>query len=79
MPANAVETVSASSNADFKSLEEKILRTIELLKAAREAKPPPSAMPPACASSCMSAKRRSAPCARRWSACAGSAKRYVPE
>jgi chromosome segregation ATPase len=38
MPANAVEIVSASSNADFKSLEEKILRTIELLKSAREAK-----------------------------------------
>lgn len=38
MPANAVETVPASSNADFKSLEEKILRTIELLKSAREAK-----------------------------------------
>lgn len=36
MPANAVEL--APSTADFKSLEEKILRTIELLKAAREAK-----------------------------------------
>jgi chromosome segregation ATPase len=38
MPANAVETATASSTADFKSLEEKILRTIELLKSAREAK-----------------------------------------
>jgi chromosome segregation ATPase len=38
MPANAVESVSAPSNADFKSLEEKILRTIDLLKSAREAK-----------------------------------------
>jgi chromosome segregation ATPase len=38
MPANAVETSSATSTADFKSLEEKILRTIELLKSAREAK-----------------------------------------
>jgi chromosome segregation ATPase len=36
MSANAVEL--APSTADFKSLEEKILRTIELLKAAREAK-----------------------------------------
>ncbi|HEY1732723.1 MAG TPA: hypothetical protein VGG15_13285 [Terriglobales bacterium] len=36
MSANAVEI--ASSTADFKSLEEKILRTIELLKSAREAK-----------------------------------------
>ncbi len=36
MPANAVEV--AASTADFKSLEEKILRTIELLKSAREAK-----------------------------------------
>ena len=36
MPANAVEI--APSTADFKSLEEKILRTIELLKSAREAK-----------------------------------------
>jgi len=36
MPANAVEV--APSAADFKSLEEKILRTIELLKSAREAK-----------------------------------------
>ncbi len=37
MSVNAVET-AAPSNADFKSLEEKILRTIELLKSAREAK-----------------------------------------
>ena len=36
MPANAVEV--APSTADFKSLEEKVLRTIELLKSAREAK-----------------------------------------
>ncbi len=36
MPANAVEV--APSTADFRSLEEKILRTIELLKSAREAK-----------------------------------------
>jgi septal ring factor EnvC (AmiA/AmiB activator) len=38
MPANAVEAPSALSNADFKSLEEKVLRTIELLKSARDAK-----------------------------------------
>lgn len=36
MPASAVEV--ASSTADFKSLEEKVLRTIELLKSAREAR-----------------------------------------
>ena len=36
MPANAVEV--SPSTADFTSLEEKILRTIELLKAARESK-----------------------------------------
>jgi len=36
MPAHAVET--APSTADFKSLEEKVLRTIELLKSAREGK-----------------------------------------
>lgn len=36
MSANAVEV--APSTADFKSLEEKILRTIELLKSARESK-----------------------------------------
>jgi len=36
MMANAVEV--APTTADFKSLEEKILRTIELLKSAREAK-----------------------------------------
>jgi chromosome segregation ATPase len=36
MPANAVE--AAPSTADFRSLEEKILRTIELLKSAREAR-----------------------------------------
>ncbi len=36
MSANAVEI--APSTADFKSLEEKILRTIDLLKSAREAK-----------------------------------------
>ena len=38
MPANAVEASPAHSTADFKSLEEKVLRTIELLKSAREAK-----------------------------------------
>ena len=37
MPANVVEAI-APSTADFKSLEEKVLRTIELLKSAREAK-----------------------------------------
>jgi len=36
MTANAVEI--APTTADFKSLEEKILRTIEMLKSAREAK-----------------------------------------
>jgi len=36
MPANAVEV--APTSADFKSLEEKVLRTIEMLKAAREGK-----------------------------------------
>ena len=36
MPVHAVEM--ASSTADFKSLEEKILRTIEMLKSAREAR-----------------------------------------
>ena len=38
MPANAVAATSAPSTADFKSLEEKVLRTIELLKSARDAK-----------------------------------------
>lgn len=38
MSANVVEAVSTLSTADFQSLEEKILRTIELLKAAREGK-----------------------------------------
>ena len=38
MPANAVETAPAPSTADFKSLEEKVLRTIELLKSARDAR-----------------------------------------
>jgi septal ring factor EnvC (AmiA/AmiB activator) len=38
MPANAVETSPAHATADFRSLEEKVLRTIELLKSAREAK-----------------------------------------
>ena len=36
MPAAAVEVTP--STADFKSLEEKVLRTIELLKSAREGK-----------------------------------------
>ena len=35
---NAVETPAAPSNADFHSLEEKILKTIELLKVERAAK-----------------------------------------
>ena len=38
MPSNAIEAPAASSNADFHSLEEKILRTIELLKVERTAK-----------------------------------------
>ena len=38
MPANAVEAATVPANSDFQSLEEKILRTIELLKVAREAK-----------------------------------------
>jgi chromosome segregation ATPase len=37
MPSNAVETATVST-ADFQSLEEKILRTIELLKVERAAK-----------------------------------------
>ncbi len=37
MPANAVEAAS-SSTTEFRPLEEKILRTIELLKSAREAR-----------------------------------------
>jgi septal ring factor EnvC (AmiA/AmiB activator) len=35
---NAVEAPTATSNADFHSLEEKILKTIELLKIERSAK-----------------------------------------
>ncbi len=38
MPANVVEAATVPANSDFQSLEEKILRTIELLKVAREAK-----------------------------------------
>jgi septal ring factor EnvC (AmiA/AmiB activator) len=38
MPSNVVEAPTTSSNADFHSLEEKILRTIELLKVERAAK-----------------------------------------
>ena len=37
MPSNAVEA-AVPTNADFQSLEEKILRTIELLKVERAAK-----------------------------------------
>jgi septal ring factor EnvC (AmiA/AmiB activator) len=38
MPSNAVEAAIVASSADFQSLEEKILRTIELLKVERAAK-----------------------------------------
>ena len=38
MSANAIETAAVPSAADFHSLEPKVLRTIELLKTAREAK-----------------------------------------
>ena len=38
MPSNTVEAPAVSSNADFHSLEEKILKTIELLKLERAAK-----------------------------------------
>jgi predicted nucleic acid-binding Zn-ribbon protein len=38
MTAHAVETANLPSTADFQSLEEKVLRTIELLKAARDGK-----------------------------------------
>ncbi len=37
MSANAVETPPHATAADFQSLEKKVLRTIELLKTAREA------------------------------------------
>jgi len=37
MSANAVETPLLASAADFQALEKKVLRTIELLKTAREA------------------------------------------
>lgn len=36
MSANAVESPPNATNADFQSLEKKVLRTIELLKTARE-------------------------------------------
>ena len=38
MSFNAVEAATVASGADFQSLEEKILRTIELLKVERAAK-----------------------------------------
>ena len=38
MPVNAVEAATVPANSDFQSLEEKILRTIELLKVERAAK-----------------------------------------
>ena len=38
MPFNAVEAATVASSADFQSLVEKILRTIELLKVERAAK-----------------------------------------
>jgi chromosome segregation ATPase len=37
MSANAVEVPAQATTADFQALEKKVLRTIELLKAAREA------------------------------------------
>lgn len=37
MSANAVEAPLLATSADFQALEKKVLRTIELLKAAREA------------------------------------------
>jgi chromosome segregation ATPase len=37
MSANAVEAPASASAADFQALEKKVLRTIELLKSAREA------------------------------------------
>jgi hypothetical protein len=38
MPSTAVDAPATQSNADFHSLEEKILKTIELLKVERAAK-----------------------------------------
>jgi hypothetical protein len=38
MPANVVEIESTTTSTDFRPLEEKILRAIELLKSAREAR-----------------------------------------
>jgi hypothetical protein len=37
MSANAVEALPQATTADFQALEKKVLRTIELLRAAREA------------------------------------------
>ena len=36
MPANAVEAPAQASTTDFHALEQKVMRTIELLKTARE-------------------------------------------
>src|SRR5271165_1383222 len=78
MTANAVETL-APSKADFKSLEEKVLRTIELLKSAREAKAAAERDAARLRHRPMSAKNGPTPIPRSLSGCAASAKRYVPE
>ena len=67
------------STADFKSLEEKILRTIELLKSAREAKAAAERDASRLREQLNEREEEWRPCARNWSACAASAKRYVPE
>ena len=78
MPSNAVE-VATVSPADFQSLEEKVLRTIELLKVAREAKATAERAAARLREQLTSARKNSIPCEPNSSPCARSAKRYEPE
>lgn len=65
MSANAVEAAPLTTAADFQALEKKVLRTIELVKTAREAQANAERDVTRLRSSSPSVKRKSKPCARK--------------
>ena len=63
MSANAVEARCSASTADFQALEKKVLRTIELVKTAREAQANAERDANRLREQLPNAKRKSRPCA----------------
>ena len=77
MSVKMVEEVSAEVPAeDFEALEEKVYRTIELYKAAKEARATAERDAKRLRSNSKSARKKTNPCAASWCNCARIAKTY---